>query len=69
MEIQSGLYYQKEVSGNGNLHLASMFLEDGIKQKAAYKADQIGKYWVRDTKGKGCYVNCKKNIKTTVLEW
>ncbi|QNM90516.1 hypothetical protein HOO34_01915 [Aliarcobacter cryaerophilus] len=39
-----------------------MFLEDGNKvQKAAYKADQIGKYWSEDiTKGKGCYENCNR---------
>lgn len=41
-----GYIIKKEVSGNGNLHLHAMFLEDGSKvQKAAYKADQIGKYW------------------------
>ncbi|MGJ0317103.1 hypothetical protein NG754_11320, partial [Aliarcobacter cryaerophilus] len=43
--------------------LHAMFLEDGSKvQKAAYKADQIGKYWSEEiTKGKGCYVNCNRN--------
>ena len=57
-----GYIIKKEVSGNGNLHLHAMFLEDGSKvQKAAYKADQIGKYWSEDiTKGKGCYENCNR---------
>lgn len=57
-----GYIIKKEVSGNGNLHLHAMFLEDGSKvQKAAYKADQIGKYWSEEiTKGKGCYVNCNR---------
>src|SRR5574344_855677 len=58
-----GYIIKKEVSGNGNLHLHAIFLEDGSKvQKAAYKADQIGKYWSEEiTKGKGCYVNCNRN--------
>ena len=57
-----GYIIKKEVSGNGNLHLHAMFLEDGNKvQKAAFKADQIGKYWSEDiTKGKGCYENCNR---------
>ena len=58
-----GYIIKKEVSDKGNLHLHALFLEDGNKvQKAAYKADQIGKYWSEDiTKGKGCYENCNKN--------
>ncbi|MDX4037855.1 YagK/YfjJ domain-containing protein [Aliarcobacter skirrowii] len=58
-----GYIIKKEVSNNGNLHLHALFLEDGNKvQKAAFKADQIGKYWNDSiTKGKGCYENCNKN--------
>ena len=41
-----GYIIKKEVSNNGNLHLHALFFEDGNKvQKAAFKADQIGKYW------------------------
>ena len=58
-----GYIVKKEVSNNGNLHLHALFLEDGNKvQKAAFKADQIGKYWNDSiTNGKGCYENCNKN--------
>lgn len=58
-----GYIIKKEVSNNGNLHLHALFFEDGNKvQKAAFKADQIGKYWNDSiTKGKGCYENCNKN--------
>ena len=58
-----GYIIKKEVSNNGNLHLHALFLEDGNKvQKAAFKADQIGKYWNDSiTNGKGCYENCNKN--------
>ena len=57
-----GYIIKKEVSNNGNLHLHALFFEDGNKvQKAAFKADQIGKYWSEDiTKGKGCYENCNR---------
>ena len=57
-----GYIIKKEVSNNGNLHLHALFFEDGNKvQKAAFKADQIGKYWNEDiTKGKGCYENCNR---------
>ncbi len=57
-----GYIIKKEVSDNGNPHLHALFFEDGNKvQKAAYKADQIGKYWNEDiTKGKGCYENCNR---------
>ncbi len=57
-----GYVIKKEVSDSGNLHLHALFLEDGNKvQKAAYKADQIGKYWNDSiTKGKGCYENCNR---------
>lgn len=57
-----GYIIKKEISDKGNPHLHALFLEDGNKvQKAAYKADQIGKYWSEDiTKGKGCYENCNR---------
>ncbi|PRM93882.1 hypothetical protein CJ673_07865 [Aliarcobacter cryaerophilus] len=58
-----GYIIKKEISDKGNLHLHALFLEDGNKvQKAAFKADQIGKYWNDSiTNGKGCYENCNKN--------
>ncbi|PRM87010.1 YagK/YfjJ domain-containing protein [Aliarcobacter cryaerophilus] len=57
-----GYIIKKEISDKGNPHLHALFLEDGNKvQKAAYKADQIGKYWSEYiTKGKGCYENCNR---------
>lgn len=54
---------KREYTEDKGAHIHEVFIFDGNKvQKDAFKADQIGKYYVKEiTKGKGTYYNCNRN--------
>ena len=57
-----GYMCKKEHTENKGMHIHALFMFDGQKvQKGSFKADQIGKYWEKITKGKGSYHNCHRN--------
>jgi len=59
---QEGYILKREYTEDKGMHIHAMVIFDGQKvQKSAFKADQIGKYWEKTTKGKGCYHNCHRN--------
>lgn len=59
---QEGYILKREYTEDKGMHIHAMVIFDGQKvQKSAFKADQIGKYWEKITKGKGSYHNCHRN--------
>lgn len=62
-EDNVGYILKKEYTEEKGVHIHAFFMFDGQKvQKSAYKANQIGKYWVEKiAKDKGTYHNCHRN--------
>jgi len=61
-EHQVGYMIKREYTKDKGMHLHALIAFDGQKVKqSAFKADEIGEYWVENTDGRGSYHNCNRN--------